>query len=59
MDHPEVNLIFSTVHKFKGLECETVKLAEDFGVEFSPHQPPNFVNINAEESNLLYVALTR
>lgn len=54
------DMIFSTVHKAKGLEFNTVKLTDDFnvGLDFVTglSRP---VLISADEFNLLYVAVTR
>ena len=30
MEDPQVEIVFSTVHKFKGLEMDTVSLLDDF-----------------------------
>ncbi|MDO8945174.1 MAG: 3'-5' exonuclease, partial [Desulfobacterales bacterium] len=52
-------IFFSTAHKAKGLEFEQVWLADDFmrffenGCELRPDQ------VDQEEVNILYVALTR
>ena len=52
-------IYFSTAHKAKGLEFEQVWLADDFmrffedGRELGPDQ------VDQEEVNILYVALTR
>jgi len=56
--HPDVNYIFSTVHKFKGLECPTVRLLDDFFLDANlPLAVPR--DIEPDEFNLVYVALTR
>lgn len=61
----KADVIFSTVHRSKGLEYDAVQMAEDFLTEeklvdiFSdPNQPVNRVKLG-EEINLLYVAATR
>jgi len=57
--HPDVNYIFSTVHKFKGLECSTVRLLDDFFLSPNlPYQIPRDQE-DTDEFNLVYVALTR
>ena len=35
-----VKYIFSTVHKFKGMECDTVRLMDDFSYSDIPHSRP-------------------
>ena len=30
MEDPQVEMVFSTVHKFKGLEMVTVRMLDDF-----------------------------
>lgn len=61
LDDPRVQYVFSTVHKFKGLEFPTVKLLDDFYFGNLPQTPkPGAISAAAvEEINLLYVALTR
>ncbi|OLY94594.1 UvrD/REP helicase N-terminal domain-containing protein [Cnuella takakiae] len=55
-------MVFSTVHRCKGLEYDAVQLAEDFiteaGVAKAVVSGEPSIRIN-EEINLLYVALTR
>jgi len=59
-----VKYIFSTVHRFKGLECEVVRLLDDFyipdqllhGRDTAMREDQASLK---EEYNLLYVALTR
>jgi len=46
------DMIISTAHKAKGLEWNTVKLGSDF-------KAPGMKGYRKEESNLLYVAVTR
>lgn len=56
---PKADFIFSTVHKFKGLEFPVVRLLDDFLFEKSS---PIFYAVppsEREEANILYVALTR
>ena len=58
----KVKYIFSTVHKFKGLECDTVRLLDDFNYLDIPHRRPSMASretLGEDEFNLLYVALTR
>lgn len=59
MTDPRIRYIFSTVHKFKGLEFPSVYLLDDFFIGNLPlsGETPG-VNCK-EEINLLYVALTR
>lgn len=52
--HSESNIVLSTPHAAKGLECDTVVIHSDFDQRLHG----GCDNI-AEESNLLYVALTR
>ena len=60
MDDPSVEAIFSTVHKFKGLECPRVFLLNDFYFGSLPHSPAIRSGSDGnDEINLLYVALTR
>jgi len=61
-----VKYVFSTVHKFKGLECDTVRLLDDFFYSGLPRERPGLWHETDErggqvedEYNLLYVALTR
>jgi len=59
---PRVDYIFSTVHKFKGLECDTVRLLSDFcygDIPFTLPTESSKAALGADEYNLLYVALTR
>lgn len=53
--------IFSTVHKFKGLQCEHVTLADDFHKNpASDNEYKSFAKPEShEEINILYVAATR
>ncbi len=67
-DRSKAQMIFSTVHRAKGMEYDEVELAEDFISEGklikqkiaqqSKQEPLNITKLN-EEINLLYVALTR
>lgn len=57
-DQRLANVVFSTVHKAKGLEFDTVLLADDFYTE-DISQPPARNPENLEEYHLLYVAVTR
>ncbi|TRY63909.1 hypothetical protein TCAL_05599 [Tigriopus californicus] len=55
---PAVELAFSTVHKFKGLEFPVVRLQDDF-VQVDSNALSNCNSTSGDEFNLLYVALTR
>jgi hypothetical protein len=67
-DRSKAEMIFSTVHRAKGMEYDTVHLVNDFITEarlkklVAEHknnkQPLDTVKLN-EEINLLYVAITR
>ena len=59
MDDSRVEMVFSTVHKFKGLEMDTVRLLDDFQFIGLPYSKPVLERIQVDELNLLYVALTR
>lgn len=48
---------YSTAHKMKGLEDDVIILADDFPSPFDKNG--NWVGLEQEEQNLLYVALTR
>lgn len=54
----EADIILSTVHNVKGLEFEQVVLANDF---YDPFDIKNKLktNLNLEEINILYTAITR
>jgi superfamily I DNA/RNA helicase len=52
-------MVFSTVHKFKGLEMVTVRMLDDFIYLGIPYGKPVQGRIEVDELNLLYVALTR
>lgn len=52
-DPHDANLVLSTAHKSKGLEFDSVVLAEDF------KDPADEDGIDIQEANLLYVAITR
>ena len=47
------DIVFSTAHKSKGLEFDTVKVTDDFFVSADPLRSEN------DEKNLLYVAVSR
>lgn len=62
----KADIIFSTVHRCKGMEYDVVQLINDFTTEkkleiLKEHQKPEDINVSKlnEEINLLYVALTR
>ncbi|WP_127125453.1 UvrD-helicase domain-containing protein [Pseudoflavitalea rhizosphaerae] len=67
-EREKADMIFSTVHRAKGMEYDTVHLVNDFvsenklkkakGEAASKNEKPDLVRLN-EEINLLYVALTR
>ena len=59
IEDKKVKYIFSTVHKFKGLECDTVRLLDDFTYEGIPYERPTIDMMGEDEGNMLYVALTR
>lgn len=70
-DNKVADFLFSTAHKAKGLEFSTVKVTDDYGVnpilqmlfrhipEIAQAMPPNAREVNMDEGNLLYVAVTR
>ncbi|XP_061172285.1 F-box DNA helicase 1-like [Saccostrea echinata] len=53
------DMIFSTVHKAKGLEFNTVRLTDDFNVGQDVPGIIRTVPVSADEYNLLYVAVSR
>lgn len=60
----EAEMIFSTVHRSKGMEYDAVKLATDFidegRIQYLKDEYDNLINEKVnEEINLLYVAITR
>jgi F-box protein 18 (helicase) len=68
-ERSKAQMIFSTVHKAKGIEYDIVHLANDFitegtiihlteDISSTEPQPVNYSGLN-EEINLLYVAVTR
>lgn len=67
-DREKADMIFSTVHRAKGMEYDIVHLVNDFvnetklkkakGEAASKSEKPDLIRLN-EEVNLLYVALTR
>lgn len=65
-DRLKAEMIFSTVHRCKGMEYDVVHLADDFMtekkirriMEHETDKKPDFDKLN-EEINLLYVAITR
>ncbi|CAG2256050.1 FBXO18 [Mytilus edulis] len=70
-DLKAADFILSTAHKAKGLEFSTVRVTDDYGVnpilqmlfrhvpEIAQAMPANAREINMDEGNLLYVAVTR
>jgi superfamily I DNA/RNA helicase len=61
-DKSKADMVFSTVHRAKGMEYDEVTLAEDFLTEARivdmAREPGNAARL-VEEVNLLYVAVTR
>ena len=56
---PEATVIFSTIHKAKGREWPVVSVHDDFAL-FASEKPLNvLLKTDAEEFNLMYVAITR
>ena len=53
------DIVFSTAHKAKGLEFDTVRLADDFNIETLSNSQPTPVCYSTDERNLMYVAVTR
>ncbi len=66
-EREKAEVIFSTVHRCKGMEYDTVYLADDFITEKKiksqeakiKESPSVFISKYNEEINLLYVAITR
>ena len=61
IENPNVQLVFSTVHKSKGLEFPRVIILDDFVLEGLPNNLRRMrrIGMETDEINLLYVALTR
>lgn len=58
-DSSKADFVVMTAHKSKGLEFQTVRLADDFR-DFNDHRYQHLVNEEEDDvRNLLYVALTR
>ncbi|CAB3978993.1 F-box DNA helicase 1-like [Paramuricea clavata] len=55
-DVDQAEIVFSTAHKAKGLEFDTVRIGEDFLSDYPVGELGNAPN---DEKNLLYVAVTR
>jgi len=51
----EADIVFTTAHKSKGLEFDTVKVTDDFIPGLDPHDP----RMKEDEKNLIYVAASR
>lgn len=51
-------IIFTTAHKAKGLEFDTVCLTADFSVGMAPYRN-DYMKSSVDEFNILYVAATR
>ena len=47
------DIVFSTAHKAKGLEFDTVKITDDFPIQ------DDFLMSKEDEKNILYVAVSR
>lgn len=58
-DESSCRQLFSTVHKAKGREFDTVKLCNDFAEKIPPAVAGGPSSWEEEEGNLLYVAVTR
>lgn len=58
-DQRLANIVFSTVHKAKGLEFDSVCLADDFFGTHLSEQEESMASGRLEEYNILYVAITR
>ena len=58
-DDPHTWVTFTTAHRSKGLEWENVSLGDDFQNLFEEGRPRSIQDINIEEINLIYVAMTR
>lgn len=58
-DEDSCRQLFSTVHKAKGREFQSVALCGDFAEKMPPAAPGEPSAWNPEEGNLLYVAVTR
>lgn len=55
----DADVILSTVHKAKGMEWPTVKLADDFKYPYSFNKKTRKWTLDKDERNVLYVAATR
>ncbi|XP_038067815.1 F-box DNA helicase 1-like [Patiria miniata] len=51
------DIVLSTAHQAKGLEFDTVKIADDFGISEARLSP--LVVVDKDELNMVYVAITR
>ncbi|XP_019645849.1 PREDICTED: F-box DNA helicase 1-like [Branchiostoma belcheri] len=60
-DLKTADVVLTSAHKAKGLEFDTVRLADDFCGASSPMAPdkPEWEKLEEDEKNLLYVAATR
>ena len=52
-DEDSADILFTTAHKAKGLEFDTVKVVDDFRIT------PDLEKGSDDEKNLLYVAVSR
>lgn len=55
----DADIIFSTVHKAKGMEWPVVRLANDFEMPYRFNKKEQTWKLDADERNVLYVAATR
>jgi DNA helicase-2/ATP-dependent DNA helicase PcrA len=58
-ENPNKYITLSTVHKAKGLEADNVFILEIDKMPFTPKNKPQSTEARQQESNILYVALTR
>lgn len=58
-DKDKAEIIFSTIHRCKGMEYDTVQLVPDFITEENVNKKSYELSKINEEINLLYVAITR
>jgi F-box protein 18 (helicase) len=55
----DAKIILTTAHKAKGLEWDNVLLVDDFAALVEDDEPINPSDLEADEFNLIYVAMTR
>ncbi|XP_078595947.1 F-box DNA helicase 1-like [Branchiostoma floridae x Branchiostoma japonicum] len=58
-DMKMADVVLTSAHKAKGLEFDTVRLADDFCGASNPMAPDSWDAMAEDEKNLLYVAATR